>query len=188
MTRGKYAARSTLRREDASVRSEIESYKHAVKRLTSENKHLTAQLDEEQKAHREDVRKLKAQLNEGLSPELLVLREELEHQRERADRAVADRREIQRKWDNASDGMLKILEEQHRGQGVGQRSAKINALDSLVELVDPGNPEKPGTLAGVATIPDGVRQHLGVEGVKRIDQARDLGYYGPVGRRRRDAE
>jgi hypothetical protein len=91
MTRGKYAARATLRREDAGVRSELDSYQHHIKRLTAENQKLKADLAAEQTAHKTDVRRLKAQLDEGLSPELIALRKELERQRERAavDRADA---------------------------------------------------------------------------------------------------
>jgi chromosome segregation ATPase len=175
--RGKYAVRASLRREDTAVRSEIGSYQHHVKRLTAENEKLRADLAAAQAGHKVEVRQLRAQLDEGLTPELLALREELEHQRERADHAVAEQREIQRKWHNASDGMLKILEEQHRGPGVGQRSARTNALDTLMELVDPGNPDRPGSLAGVSTMPESVRRRLGLEAAKRIDQARDLGHY-----------
>lgn len=177
MTRGKYAARAALRREDEGVRSEIGSYQHHVKRLTAENEKLRADLAATHTAHKTEIRQLRAQLDEGLSPEILALREELERQRERADHAVAEKREIQRKWHNASEGMQKILAEQQRAAGAGQRSASINAIDTLMEIVDPGNPAKPGSLAGVATIPDRVRERLGAERCKQIDQARDLGRY-----------
>lgn len=75
MTRGKYANKSALRREDAEVRSDIETYQNAVKRLTAENQKLKDQLAEAQSSHAAEARRLRALLNEGLSPELLALRE-----------------------------------------------------------------------------------------------------------------
>lgn len=88
--KGKYAAKATLRREDGSVRSEIETYQQAVKRLTAENEELKTALAAEQATRKQEVRRLKAQLDEGLSPEVITLRRELERQRERAGRAVTD--------------------------------------------------------------------------------------------------
>lgn len=177
--KGKYAARAALRREDSDVRSEIEAYQHNVKRLTAENGKLKADLAAERAQCKQEARRLKALLDEGLSPELAALRQELEHQRERADKAVADKREIQRKWDNASEGMLKLLQEHQADPDRGRRSARINALDALVELVDdPGNPSKPkGSLAGIGTMPEVARKRLGTEAAKRIDQARGFGRY-----------
>jgi len=89
MTRGKYAARAALRREDESVRSEIEAYKRNVKRLTAENEELRAALAAERDGRKQEVGRLRAQRDEGLSPELIALREELGKQRMRADAAVA---------------------------------------------------------------------------------------------------
>lgn len=59
-------------------------YQDAVKRLLAENRSLRAELATERKRHREDVRVLKAQLREGLSPELLALRRQMQKWRTRA--------------------------------------------------------------------------------------------------------
>jgi hypothetical protein len=89
MAKGKYAARASLRREDADVRSELNGYQHHVKRLTAENATLKETLATERKLHAREVKQLKSQLDEGLSPEVLALRRELERQRERANHAAA---------------------------------------------------------------------------------------------------
>lgn len=60
-----------------------ETYQEAVKRLTTENRVLRGQLKIEQRAHRDDVQVLKAQLREGLTPELLTLRREVKALRTR---------------------------------------------------------------------------------------------------------
>lgn len=65
----------------------IQIYQDAVKRLTSENKRLHGLLAAQKEEHTKEVRSLKAQLREGLSLELLVLRRELQRQRDRADAA-----------------------------------------------------------------------------------------------------
>lgn len=84
MTKGKYAARAGNRREDSAIRSEIESYQHNVRRLTAESKELQDKLAALQQQHRDETRRLRAERDEGLSPETVALRKELAHQRERA--------------------------------------------------------------------------------------------------------
>jgi hypothetical protein len=70
--------------------SEIAVYQDAVKRLTAENKALRKQLADAVQSHGQEVGLLKAQLNEGLTPELIVLRGELKKWKNRA--IVAERR------------------------------------------------------------------------------------------------
>lgn len=99
MTKGKYAARAALRREDQGVQAEIEAYQHHVKRLTAENRELTGKLADEHAARTEEVRRLRVQLDEGLSLEMVALREELERQRQRAVQAEADQRKLRERRD-----------------------------------------------------------------------------------------
>jgi len=63
------------------------SYQEAVRRLTAENRELKAALAEEGQLRRDEVRVLRAQLNEGISPELVTLRRELSRWRTRANAA-----------------------------------------------------------------------------------------------------
>ena len=95
MTKGKYAVRAARRREDESVQSEISAYQHHVRRLTGEIRELTGTLAAERAARKEETRRLRAMLDEGLSPELIALREELEQQRQRAGQAEARTRRVQ---------------------------------------------------------------------------------------------
>lgn len=66
---------------------EIASYQDRVKWLHSENQRLGQALQVEQGQRRCEVQKLRAQLNEALSPELLALRRELRKWRTRAHAA-----------------------------------------------------------------------------------------------------
>lgn len=67
----------------------IADYQGAVARLTAENKALDATLNSEREASRVAVQKLRVQLTEGLTPELLVLRREVRKWRMRARAAEA---------------------------------------------------------------------------------------------------
>lgn len=134
MSRGKYATRAALRREDTGVRSEIESYKHHIQRLTGENKHLAGRLAESQAAHKEEARKLRAMLDEGLSPELLALREELERQRELANKAEQHARRTREIWGHVLDGVFRLLKE-----GLGLTG--LEAYEVLL-VIDPEIPAR----------------------------------------------
>lgn len=109
MTKGKYAARAARRREDESVQTEIETCQRQVARLTAEAGELTGKLAAERAARKQEVRRLAAQLEEGLSPEVAALREELERQRRRADEAEADQRRVREKYDRQFDGLCSLL-------------------------------------------------------------------------------
>lgn len=90
MTRGKYAARAKRTREDAEVRSEVDSYQHHIRRLQAENTELKARLAALTEASRQEGRALRAQLAEGLTPELITLREELVEAKRKAEKAKRD--------------------------------------------------------------------------------------------------
>lgn len=109
MTKGKYAARATLRREDTAVRADIASYQHHVKRLTEETVKLKADLTQCRRDGAAESRKLRAMLDEGLSPELIGLREELERQRDQARSAIAKRKEVQEHYEKLMDFVAAVL-------------------------------------------------------------------------------
>ena len=128
MTRGKYAARSALRREDASVQSEISGYQHHVKRLTAESQELKDALATERAARKEEVRRLKAQLDEGLSPELLALRDELRRQRDRVTQADAARNSVQEKHNKLFTFSSKLLHDLTGCTGLEASEAIVDAI------------------------------------------------------------
>lgn len=65
----------------------IDTYRQAVKRLTDEKKALQVELAEARRAHKQEVRKLRAQISEGVSAELVVARRELGRWKQRAQAA-----------------------------------------------------------------------------------------------------
>jgi hypothetical protein len=109
MTRGKYAARAALRREDGEVRAELGSYQHHIQRLTAENARLRDELGKARRGHAAEARTLRAQRDEGLSPELAALRGQLEQQREAARKARARVRDQDARWGRSADRILALL-------------------------------------------------------------------------------
>lgn len=71
-------------------------YQAAVRRLTAELKDCQAQRAGEQETHRREVTRLRAQLNEGLAPEIIELRKSVSRWRSRAQAAEARLREARR--------------------------------------------------------------------------------------------
>jgi hypothetical protein len=152
--KGKYAARAALRREDDGVRSEIESYQHAIRQLTGERDQLRSDLAALRAAHKDETRKLRAMLDEGLSPELLALREELERQRQRTSQAEASCRTAARDYDRVFNFTAKLLHDLTGCTGLEAAEAIVNALGASSRMVTgPGTgPSVPEGEATVATI------------------------------------
>jgi len=59
VTRGKYAQRSALRNEDASVQAELGSLRSQVERLTVANQKLRTLLQENQESKAQEIRSLR---------------------------------------------------------------------------------------------------------------------------------
>jgi hypothetical protein len=129
MARGKYAARAALRREDAEVRSDLEGYQHHVRRLTAENARLRADLGQARRDHAAEVRALRAQRDEGLSPEVEALREQLREERDLADKACADAQRIKEMWERSYDRVMALA----RSLGLTPREASEVAFWTAAE-------------------------------------------------------
>jgi hypothetical protein len=109
MTKGKYATRAARRREDQDVQSEISACQRDVARLTAEVAELTGALDAERAGRKDTTRRLAAQLDEQVTPELAATREELERQRRRAADAEAAQRKAQQNHDRHFTTILGLL-------------------------------------------------------------------------------
>lgn len=102
MTRGKHGISAAARQAVGEREKQIEAYQHNIRKLTAENAELRQKLDDQQAAHSQTVRVLKAQRDEGLSPMLSALQsqnEDLTRRAETAERAIAGiREELIRFW------------------------------------------------------------------------------------------
>lgn len=74
----------------------LDVYQAAVRRLTAELKDCQAQLAGQQETQRREAARIRAQLNEGLTPELLELKKSLSRWRSRAQAAELRLRENRR--------------------------------------------------------------------------------------------
>lgn len=92
MTKGKYARRAVLRREDEQVTSELEAGRAQIVRLTGQVRELRAALATEQQRRRNETGRWQRLAEERATPELAALRKELETQRQRANTAEAHAR------------------------------------------------------------------------------------------------
>lgn len=97
MTRGKYSKSAAARRDAAHLGSELEAHQRAVARLTAEVSDLREQLDRERRAHAQDVRALRAQVDEGASPQVAALEHELTRVRSERDESRAQAQRIRSK-------------------------------------------------------------------------------------------
>lgn len=85
--KGKHAVSAAARHAISERDSEIEMYRKNVARLTGENKKLRDRLDEKDRNHRAETRRLRAERDEGLSPQVAVLQREVVAAKDRAQAA-----------------------------------------------------------------------------------------------------
>jgi len=87
MTRGKHGIAAETRRKIESVETSIEVYQRKLRDLIAENRELRARLDAKDERHAREIRALRVQVDEGVSPALRVAQEEARQQRDRAQAA-----------------------------------------------------------------------------------------------------
>lgn len=134
MTRGKHGVSAAARHAVSERDKQIEAYQHNIRKLTAENADLKQKLADQQAAHVRTVQILKAERDEGLSPQVKVLQQrnaELEatHQRWKANWQKA---EIAYKC--TSDA----LAEAYRVAGMGVVDARERALNDGIYAIEGG--------------------------------------------------
>jgi predicted RNase H-like nuclease (RuvC/YqgF family) len=162
MARGKHTQSAATRRAIGERDQQIESYQHTVKRLTADNKHLRERLEELQRGHSREVRRLKAERDDGLSPTLSVVQRENRELRERADRAERDLRQRRERDERA---FLRLVEHMHEAHGLVREEAVEEAARLLV-------PDWGDRIIASASIAKRPRSAEDVEGFVRIARAR----------------
>lgn len=99
--RGKHGHSAATRRAIETAETSVATYQRKVAELTAENKALKARALELDQAHRAEVRRLKAERNEGVSPMLGVVQQENARLREQLDAAERTLKEIKALWNKA---------------------------------------------------------------------------------------
>ena len=163
--RGKQATAAAGRRDAASTATEIETYQRNITALVQERDKLRSDLRDERQAHSKERRILRAQLNEGLSPEIGARDKVIEQLRDQIGRQKAEAVAAQRVHESMVHLLWSILED------AGMTSTE--AIEWVMQRI----PNAEGQLEKAAqTFAIGV--HLGrkttltTEQVKRIQRAR----------------
>jgi len=107
--RGKHGTRSALRREDQEVTQTLESYQHQVQRLTRELAKAKEDLRAGSEIHAKEMRVMKTRLNEGLSPELVVYREQFSSMKAEVEAMKARTKDISKSQDRLIDHLMATL-------------------------------------------------------------------------------
>lgn len=77
MARGKYAAKAAVKKEARETHETIESYRHAVQRLTKERDESKQKLETTQRTLMREIKVLRAQMESNVAPEVSALQLEL---------------------------------------------------------------------------------------------------------------
>jgi hypothetical protein len=100
--------------DGTSSEADRATYREAVRRLTAEAKELRTQLTEVQRIHAQEIREMKAQLNEGISPELVVMRRQLAGWKNRA--LAAEGRLTEKRGPGSWDPPSAIVDDDYEAQ------------------------------------------------------------------------
>lgn len=165
MARGKRAASTEARHAIEARDAEIDTYQKSVSRLAAENKDLKERMVAKDRAHSAEVRRLKAERNEGVSPMLAVVQREnasLKQQVDLLERAV---KQARRDWLRVIERILAHFENDH---GMSRRAESIEAATALVGDVAPSH------IVGRIYDGDGIARHVGEnpEAIAAIQRAR----------------
>lgn len=86
MARGKYAAKAAVRKEARETHETIESYRHAVQRLTKERDESKQKLETTQRTLMREIKVLRAQMESNVAPEVDALQHKLSESKREAVR------------------------------------------------------------------------------------------------------
>lgn len=125
--RGKHGHSAATRRAIEAAETSVATYQRKVADLTAENKALKARTLELDQAHRAEVRRLKAERNEGVSPMLDVVQQENARLREDLDQLQRATKERNRK---DRTGILRLRD--HFEVVHGERP--VDAYESALKL------------------------------------------------------
>jgi hypothetical protein len=83
MARGKHANRAALRREDNETAATLSTYQHRVAKLTAENREFRERLTAQERSASQTARRLRAERDEGVAPQVEAMRLTLQAEREK---------------------------------------------------------------------------------------------------------
>lgn len=174
MTRGKHGISAAARQAVGERDQQIEAYQHNIRKLTAENGELRQKLADQQAAHSQTVRVLKAERDEGLSPQVTALQRENVRLTEKADLADRQSAELLKHLHKAKSVLITHFVYAH---GLTNFTA-AEECDKLIPEVLNYLPVKGKTLRlyGEQELADGdpLILKVGIEGDRKIRKARGV--------------
>lgn len=161
--RGKYADRAERNRAAESVLGEVELLRRKNVVLVADNASLKAHVKELKQTHAKETRVLRAQRDEGLSPQLHALQHRLTEQQEKTRAAEAAWKELRAKWDRTVGRMLDYVE---RLEGTTRRQAVEKIMQFSNDEFEHDHTIVSGAEARVRTT-EGVRAVQRARGIRR---------------------
>lgn len=112
MTRGKHAHSAAVRKVAADRDAEIARYQKRVAEQHAEIKRLREKMRHDEQVHREALRRVIAERDQGLSPTVDILERQAQTLRDERDAAIAHERDIRREWEalggRANDLLIRL--------------------------------------------------------------------------------
>lgn len=159
MSRGKYANRAALRREDDAISSEIATYKRAVVRLTQERDDARAKLALLERVTTGERRRLEAERDQAVSPRVEALVSELAKVKDELARKNAHDAEFRKQREKEWRRLHRHWVEDHKLSNPQAMEVIIGILSGDNRLV-------------VTKGEEAIAQKHGVEALMRIRHAR----------------
>lgn len=161
MTKGKYAARAANRQAELEAAGNLSMYQAKVVKLTAENKALRERLTDKDRAHSREVRRLKVERNEGVSPALAVVESQNRQLRDELTAAKQHHAEIKKRWERLIPRVIAHFKSAHGMTG-------LEAEEEVVHLLNPNQEQ-----GRVTIVTDDV-----VNLLKRTGMTEEVDHYG----------
>lgn len=125
MARGKYAEKAAKRRAELEVTTDLATYQHRVAKLTAENAALRERLAAQDRAAKQAERRLRAERDEGVAPQVEALSLVLRQTRENLDKSQRDLASLRKRDDRLIRRLIGHFESQHSMSPLEAREALL---------------------------------------------------------------
>lgn len=160
--KGKHGQVAARRHEAEAQLASLDTYQHAVRRLTAERDELKTRLTEHVQRSARVERTLRTQLAEGVSPQLEAAQRLADRRTQERDEALRKRTDIQRHWEVAAKRLTAHFKEAHG-------MTALEAVEAMTNLLDIAS-ETDRTLVGDEFVAFTVKH--GVKAARAVQRAR----------------
>lgn len=127
MSRGKYGASAAVRREASEQAAEVAAYQQKVVKLTARAKKAEEDLAAFRRASSKQIKDLRAQIREGVSPATVVAQREAATRREERDSARQELKDLKRTHERFMVKFIQYVQESTGATG-------LEAMETVMRL------------------------------------------------------